>query len=84
MHLHVLGMANQPINLIGDAFKHAAPCKAHGIFRVPLLESSYFYPLIWNRRTFRSFIKEFRVINPRCHSTANTSVFKGYVDFKSF
>ena len=72
-----------PINLIGDTIKHAAECKCKGILMIPLWESAYFYPMIWNGKEFRSFIKKYLVVNPCYHSTANKSVFKGYVDFRS-
>ena len=72
-----------PINMIRDTIKHASLCKAKGILMVPLWESSYFYPIIWNGRSFRSFVKRFLVVNPFYYSSAERSVFKGRVEFKS-
>ena len=72
-----------PINLIGDTIKHAALCKAKGILMVPLWESSYFYPIIWNGMSFRNFVKRFLVVNPSYYSSADKSVFKGRAEFKS-
>ena len=50
---------------------------------IPLWESAYFYPLIWNGQTFKHFVKRYIVVNPKYYSTAESSVFRGYVDFKS-
>ena len=80
---HEINWLCPPINLIGDTIKLAAFCKARGILMIPLWESSYFYPLIWNGLAFKHFIKKVLVVNPKYYSTAECSVFRGYVDFKS-
>ena len=72
-----------PIKLIGDTIKHARECKSKGILLVPFWESSYFYPIIWDGYTFRSFIKKSLAVNPFYHSSAINSVFKGYAAFES-
>ena len=72
-----------PIHLVGDTIKHAKACNAKGILIVPLWVSASYYPLLWDGRTFRSFIKKFIVINPRYYSNAINSVFNGYANFKS-
>ena len=72
-----------PIHLIGDTIKHASRCKAKAVLLVPLWESAYYYPIIWNGRSFRQFVKKFKVVNPYYHSEAIKSIFKGYVEFKS-
>ena len=72
-----------PISLIGKTIKHAAACHAKGILMIPLWESSYFYPMIWNGIRFKHFVKAHLLVNPYYYSQAENSVFQGHANFRS-
>ena len=70
-----------PIKLIAATLRHARLCHARGILVIPQWPSSYFWPLLHNGKSFETFIKDYRIVDPYYYSSATQSTFKGFLSF---
>ena len=72
-----------PISLVGNAIKHLKFCNARGTLIIPEWPSAYYWPLLFNGFTFRSFVTQTIIIAPYYRSASDSSVFKGYPNFRT-
>ena len=77
-----------PVSLIGRAIRHCKMCGAEGVLICPEWKSAYFWPLLVEKRgkTFRSFVKDYRVLDPHFitfNESARSNVFCGFARFRT-
>ena len=70
-----------PVKHICATLHHARLCEARGILHIPQWPSSHFWTLLHDGRSFQSFIKDYRILDPFYTSTAENCQFKGFLSF---
>ena len=70
-----------PIKLIPATLRHARMCRAIGTFIIPHWPSSHFWTLFHDGKNFEPFIKDYRIVEPYYTSSAQQSIFKGFMSF---
>ena len=72
-----------PIKLIPASLRQAKLCHARDILLVPQWPSSHFWSLLHNGIHFKPFIEDYWILPPYYTSSADGSIFKGFVSFNA-